>query len=58
MLWWQHIFALLVLVHMLWAVVRLQREWWRGQRKGALLLQPRMEIYTEQTVEGVQTHAK
>ena len=58
MLWWQHMFALLVLAHMLWAVGRLQREWKRGRRKDGLALQPRLEIYAEQTVEGVKTHAK
>ena len=58
MLWWQHMFALLVLAHMLWAVVRLHREWKRGRRKGGLTLQPCLEIYPEQTVEGVKTHAK
>lgn len=29
MLWWQHLFALWLLGHMLWACVLLQREWRR-----------------------------
>jgi hypothetical protein len=58
MVWWQHLFALLVLAHMLWAVVRLQREWKRDRRQDGLVLHPRLEIYPERNVEGVQTHAK
>ena len=36
MVWLQHLFALCVLAHMLWAAVLLQKEWqrihWRGQQ--------------------------
>lgn len=56
--WWQHMFAMLVLVHMLWAVVRLQKEWKRGRHRGDLALQPRLEIYIEQAVDGARTHSK
>ena len=52
MVWWQHLFALLVLAHMLWAVVRLQREWKRDRRQDSLVLPPRLGIYPEQNVEG------
>lgn len=58
MLWWQHIFVMLVLTHMLWAAIRLQREWKRSQRADDLVLQPDMKIYTEQNVGGVRTRAK
>lgn len=58
MLWWQQIFALWVLTHMLWAAVRLQTEWKRGRRRDGLALQPDTKIYAGQNVEGVRTHAK
>lgn len=35
MLWLQHLFALYLLAHMLWAAVALQREWRRIRRHGA-----------------------
>ena len=32
MLWLQHLFALCLLAHMLWAAISLQREWQRTRR--------------------------
>lgn len=39
MLWWQHLFALWVLAHMLWASILLQREWRRMYRSDGRSLQ-------------------
>ena len=33
MVWLQHLFALCVLAHMLWAAVLLQKEWQRNRRR-------------------------
>jgi hypothetical protein len=43
MLWLQHLFALWVLAHMLWAAVLLEREWRRVRRAGGPAHQQRLK---------------
>lgn len=57
MLWWQHIFALLVLVHLIWAASRLQKEWRRGQAL-APVLSPVTETRAELEAKAAPTQAK
>ena len=43
MLWLQHVFAISVLAHMLWAAVLLEREWQRVRSPGGPADQQRLK---------------
>jgi hypothetical protein len=54
-----HMFALLVLAHLVWAAVLLQREWQRHRRRDRLAgLEPQSDLPVELTgAEATKRHA-